>query len=197
MAVKNYLPEVVICGYEHGGTTLLLEILIKSGIYDSGFESGILLCEKPEELTHLPEFSDIIKSGWKISQNDLEYISSSSDHNEMYKRLIERSKFYDKNKKLVDKTPKYMLFLDEVIERNPSAKYLVISRDPRGIIQSWLKRLPNILTIEKGLVSALERYNSYYRGYISAKNKYQKNKILWLRFEDLCSNPRKKNKGNL
>ena len=61
MTNKSYLPEVIICGYERGGTTLISEWLRRSG-FSSYFEIGCLLCKKSSSFPKLdPYFAQLTK----------------------------------------------------------------------------------------------------------------------------------------
>ena len=57
--VEN-LPEIILCGYERGGTKMLSE-LFRSNNYESGFECGVLMCKQPYDFVNYRPYFNIIK----------------------------------------------------------------------------------------------------------------------------------------
>jgi hypothetical protein len=195
-AVGGNTLKAIVCGYERGGTTLLVQILNNHPRIDSGFESGLLLAGQPKDFL-TQTFSDfngnMIQAGWGVRQEDLEYMVEENDWNQVYKRLRERSVLItDKRSLLIDKTPKYMLVLSDVLSRMEHVPCIVVVKEPKGVIYSWLKRHPDIdlsAIPEQLIQDCCNRYEAYARGYNLAKKAYPK-RILKVDYEQLCLHPK-------
>jgi hypothetical protein len=193
---RNIL-RAIVCGYERGGTTLISQILCTHPMLDSGFESGLLLANEPKQYlddVH-SDFNDyIIKESWGIDQNDLEYILGTKKWESVYRRLRCRAeKIKNKKTYLFDKTPKYMLHLNDVLNRIDKVPCIVVIKEPRGVIYSWLKRHPdiNISSVSEQLIKdCCKRYEDYARGYNLA-NSIHSTRILRVDYEQLCLHPKK------
>ena len=185
MNTKNdLLPKLIICGYERGGTTLLSD-WVRSAGYFSYFEIGVLLFSNSNNFSK-ERNNPYIKMVKKSLINDDINIDFTS-HESIYNSI-----FQGKNStKFFDKTPKYMSMLGDVIQRSPFCdKYIVITRDPRNVFQSWAMRNNKSEDIETCIKSNLnqwaKRYLSYYYGCISYIDDDQ---VLFIKHEDLCLNP--------
>jgi len=187
---SSHMPKIVVCGYERGGTTLVTEILRSTNLYSSGFECAILSATNQKNLAQNFKVFNIQK-GWLLDCGDMDHIINSKSYGEVYKKLTESSQVFDSNKILFDKTPAYMKELSKIIQRSPSSKYVVICRDPRAVIYSWLKRNPHVdLAHTESMDHYTKRYLSYFEGYNNALKKYS-GKIFLLSYEKLCTNPEK------
>jgi hypothetical protein len=186
--VDNNKPlAAIVCGYEHGGTTLVNQILKQHPQLDSGFESGFLLVENIAEFLYYEPYHGLIRDAWGLVEPEVKYICSAEKWPEVYKRLLDKSRLI-KNKDvfLFDKTPKYMQHLSNVLKKIPDVPCIVIVRDPRAVFSSWMKRWakePNLLG------KFCERYVSYGRGWKSAIENGYGDRILLVQYEDLCLNP--------
>lgn len=187
MTNKSYLPEVIICGYERGGTTLISDWLRRSG-FSSYFEIGCLLCKKSSSFPKLdPYFAqltkDIKRHGYENNNIDC------STYESIYKSIF--SDLKASGLKTFDKTPKYMSCFGQVKKRSSFCnKYIVVTRDPRSLFYSWAKRVDSKKSIskiiQKNLKSFSHRYYVYYFGsiaYIEDKD------VFFLKHEDMCLNP--------
>ena len=187
MADKTYLPQIIVCGFERGGTTLLSDWLRRSGFF-SYFEIGCLLCEEASSFPNLdPYFEQLKKDISKQGYDDTKINSSS--YESIYKSIF--SEIREPNLKTFDKTPKYMSCLRLVKERSSFCKkYIVVTRDPRSLFYSWAKRIDSkkgiLELIERNLKDFAHRYYVYYFGsiaYIEDKD------VFFLKHEDMCLNP--------
>lgn len=224
-------PKVIISGFEEGGTTLLAEILKTSG-YESYFEIGVLLADSPKIYRSDQKFKDhyeILEADIFLNANsaalatapkmyegiNLESLNNSIKgyHLKDFKQFDFDSfeSFYNSifsfgfnNSKFFDKTPKYMSVIGEILrKRNFFEKYLIITRDPRAIFWSRVKRrardkkiqLPKEIDysfIDRNFPyffsDFFESYNLYAKGCISYLDHPQ---ILFIKHEDLMNEPDK------
>ncbi|GAB6905563.1 conserved hypothetical protein [Desulfosarcina cetonica] len=192
----NTILKAIVCGYERGGTTLINELLRAHPELDSGFECGFLLATSPRDYLN-PEFNEfngsLIRNGWKITQEELvDYICTSDSWSTAYRRLREKSRVIsDKSVLLFDKTPKYLLHLDSVLEKVPGVPCIVIAKEAKGVIWSWIKRshLTREAAIESDqLFAYANRYVSYFNGYKRAMRLYS-DRILLIHYDRLCLQP--------
>ncbi len=189
---KNEPLAVVVCGYEQGGTTLVSQILRQHPTLDSGFECGFLLTDDVSHFLTLEPYCTITKAGWDLTDDDLSFICQSQSWPGVYQRLRDRSKLItDKSAWLIDKTPKYMEVLSDVLIKVPNVPCIVVVRDPRAVIWSWTKRLnPNPEGWTNHYLSkCCERYMSYACGWEKASQvKDLSNRILLVQYESICKN---------
>lgn len=131
--------KFVICGIEHSGTTLVSDLFRQVPGLDSGFEVGVLLADSPRDFPDLKPFSDHIRAGWGIAEQDLATICDTEDYAEFYSRLGAASTVIDKSGELFDKTPRYLAALSECMAR-ASVPFIATCKDPRSIVYSDFKR---------------------------------------------------------
>lgn len=178
--------DVILCGYERGGTTLLSEIFRANG-YESGFECGVLLAPSPQQFSNVKPYWDMLLNGWGISE-ETRARASERDFAGFYKVLCDAA-FPDHGGGFFDKTPKYMECLGTARSRAPFArKAVVIHRDPRAVFLSMSKRLSPTLgaeqAVEKNFTELTRRYLSYFTGSIAHLNS---DDVLFVPFEELVS----------
>ncbi len=187
--------QAIVCGYERGGTTLLSQLLTSHTKLETGFESGLLLAPEPKNFKD-SKFSvfngSMIKNGWGITEEDLDYILLGRNWNQVYLRLRARSKVIkNKNSLLIDKTPRYMLHLSDVLYRMDQVPCVVIVKEPKGVIWSWIKRQKglDVGDVPDGLINKFcKRYVDYAHGYAEAKRNHPL-RILKVNYSNLCENP--------
>lgn len=193
--MTELILKAIVCGYEQGGTTLLNLLLKQHPLLDSGFECGFLLADTPKGFLDekYSEYNQsMIRNGWGITQDELEgYICNVDNWHEVYLRLREKSRVItDKNIYLVDKTPRYMEYLDQVLKKIADIPIIVIIRDPRSVLWSWIKRRENPMETIAGeihLEAMCNRYVRYARGYHRGKKEYP-DRVFMIKFEDLINN---------
>jgi hypothetical protein len=190
---RGILPDFLICGLEHSGTTLVSDLFREHPSCDSGFECGVLLCNTPKEFPELNPFYKNMSAGWKISPEDLEHSCSTDDFSIFYKRLFRKSKIIDRSKTSIvfDKTPRYIAKLKEVCGR-VNRPVIAVIRDPRSIAASDFKRSgvdsDNIEEwYDSWMPAKLGYMKKAYRGYLFA---WESDQCIVIRHEDLCLNTR-------
>jgi len=186
------LPEFVICGVEHSGTTLLSDIFRQVEGLDAGFEVGVLLCNSPREFKDFHPFVDQIYKGWGITQEDLNYICDTDSFEEFYERLYEKSKVIRKPCKIFDKTPRYAWGLEQCI-KNFQGKYIFTYKDPRALVYSNYKRYKEGKDFEEWLEHFVPKAKKYwlkiYENYRRVKQGEFKN-VLVVSLEEITFNTR-------
>lgn len=188
---KSFL-KAIVCGYERGGTTLISQLLRQHPNLYSGFECGFLLVDKISDFLSFEPYCTMTKRGWQLTAEDLEYICQADNWVDVYIRLQARSAL-TKNKEdvcIFDKTPKYMQFLPQVLNKTVEVPCIVIARDPRAVLWSWAKRsnLSLDVWIEQHLEDSCQRYRSYAQGYKRAVDSGFGDRILLIQYESLCVN---------
>jgi hypothetical protein len=197
---SSYPLAAIICGFEQGGTTLLSEILRGHPDLDGGFEGGFLLADNPSDFSstdNLKQFYSMMKSGWGLDDKSRQHVCESNNWHTLYERLVKYSKIIkDKNVWLFDKTPRYMLSLEDVMLKVPDTPCIVITRDPRAVMWSRAKRhiAEYTLTIDdwenEYMKSRCRNYRLYVKGFKAAlNNKNLSSRILHVSHEKLCLYP--------
>lgn len=190
--VQNNNPlKVLVCGFEHSGTTLVSEILRQHPQLDSGFEGGFLLNDSIHQFLSTEPFYTNVKGGWGVNDDDLKYICYAEEWPEVYRRLRERATIIkNKDVLLFDKTPRYMQVLPSVLQRVPNVSCILIVRDFRAIFWSSFKRTG--LTIdewyEKIFPITVNHVLSYCQGWQQAVKQGFFDIILLVKYEKLCLN---------
>jgi len=80
----------IICGTEHGGTTLAAQLLRQHPDLDTGFECGCLLYSSPQEFlqSNNPWSNHLLYGGWQILRSDVENCQTFT---EFYAALAQHS----------------------------------------------------------------------------------------------------------
>lgn len=185
-------PSVLLCGFERGGTTLLSEIFRNNG-YESGFECGVLMCDKPSDFSRYMPYANMIQRGWRLDRPIENYIPTSDSFLDFYHNIITSSGLSEQATLFFDKTPIYMKEIGKCLSKAPFIeKAVIITRDPRSIFSSWAKRnkdsesLSIEQVVKKNLKQYSNRYNRYFAGAIAERDNP---KVLYISYEDLCLNP--------
>jgi len=179
--------KCIICGFEHGGTTMLSELIRQHPAVDGRFEIGFLLKDRiadfyREDNLHV----EFLRSFWGVSDACLrDYICKASSWAEAYRRLVECS-VVDNDALIYDKTPGYMSMLNKVLAK-VDAPCVALMRDPRAILCSTRKR--HHLTTE----AFYKHYRWYAKGLVRAL-KRSPQRILVVQYERLCLEPRREAK---
>lgn len=193
-ADRPRLPEILLCGYERGGTTILSDLFRANG-YLSGFECGVLMKNSPAEFQDYSPYIDMIPAGWKI-KSSLEGVEFGENFGTFYNSLI-RTAFPNasENARYFDKTPIYMQELGKCLSKTDFInKAVVIHRDPRGVFTSWAKRSitdssQHIADIIQHYINDwTQRYLRYFKGCIAHTSQ---SNVLFVPFEELCINTEK------
>lgn len=86
---------------------------------------------------------------------------------------------------LGDKNPEYSLRIDSIMSTFPKSKIVVMMRDPRDNVSSYL----NVTFDLQNIAGLAQRYNLYTSAILKAKKKYG-DQILLVKFEDLVTTPK-------
>jgi hypothetical protein len=125
----------VVCGMPFSGTTFLSRIICSHPLIDSGFECGILFEHSPREFKSRIKFYNWMKSydppyNWKLSEEDMLYITDTDNFYEPYDRIVERCHLFKDNDKqfIVDKTPAYIYKLARTMRKVPDTPFIIIKK---------------------------------------------------------------------
>jgi hypothetical protein len=197
------LNSVFIVGMPRSGTTLLSNLLNATNQIYFGEE------------TH---FFEVLKK-WTVSNRSIDFLdfflNNKRDTNKhlKYLRLSEKNKEYifkkrdeinanpyfllevicslkrNENISIIwgEKTPTHFLFLDEIYDNYKGVKVIQIVRDPRDVYLSQVK-------IDWGIKNPLTFASLYKKSVRGLKLNLKSSNYLYLKFEDLLSNPSKEMK---
>mgnify|MGYP001826309883 CR=1 FL=1 len=192
---RNALGAIV-CGFPRGGTTLATELLRQHPDLAGGFEGGFLLATKPRAFPGLEPFGAMALKGWQLTGEQLESVCDVDTWAELYERLRRASPLLAKGgclpRWLIDKTPRYMSALTEIMTKAPGVPVVVMVRDPRAVLWSWAKRASEQSTeawIQNSLESACARYCSFGRGWRNAVQLNGAQSLAMIQYERLCLDP--------
>jgi len=176
MGVKVMIPEFIICGVEHSGTTLLSDIFRQVPNLDAGFEVGVLLCKTPKEFRNFEPYATQLLEGWGLKKEDLDYICDTYSFEEFYERLYERSTILKKPCKIFDKTPRYAWGLQECLNKY-NGKYICTYKDPRALVWSNYKRYKGKKDWDEWFEEFIPKLKKYWKRIYSNYNKVRQRKL--------------------
>lgn len=186
----------IVCGFPRGGTTLATELLRQHPDLAGGFEGGFLLATEPRAFPKLEPFWAMALKGWQLTGKQLESICDVDTWAELYEGLRQASPLLRKGERLprwvIDKTPRYMPVLAEIMDKAPGVPVVVVVRDPRAVLWSWAKRASDQSTetwIRNSLESACARYCSFGRGWRNAVRVKGAESLRTVHYERLCVDP--------
>jgi len=174
----------LVCGFAHGGTTMLGELLRQHPRVDGRFEAGLLLGERPKDFTGVQCFPRFVRRCWGVDDGGMRRLTSCQTFPEMYDTLREVSNLEDKTVQIYDKAPVYMYELAKIMAKT-DVPVVVTVKDPRAILLSNLRRHATA-PLEKTALSL----DPWTRGYEHAQRTYG-DRILLVRNEHLCLEPLK------
>lgn len=128
----------IVAGYEKGGTTLVKDLLRNTGRMRSAFEGGLLLAEHPAEGMPEPYAAQLLES-WELPAGFFDRYRACASFADGYRLLRELSFIRRKELPLIDKTPRYMACLADVLRRAPGTPVVVVLRDPLQVAGSWVR----------------------------------------------------------
>lgn len=175
------------------GSTLLQRILATHSKIDSAFEPWILL-----PLMYLTKSGGVISEyGSNNTRNHVKHLISQFPNKDQdyYKQVNMFAKnFYgllsDENTTyFVDKTPRYLLIIPEIIEAFPEAKFIFLLRNPIQIYASIISSFGD------GKFKCLSRFNLFNEltfgpKLLSEGMKLLKDNAVIVRYEDLVNKPK-------
>jgi len=181
----------LICGLEHSGTTMASDLFREHPEVESGFECGVLLCEKPSDFLTFTPFRNHMAVGWGINEEDLTYACKASSFDGFYENLFERSSIIQakKPKFVFDKTPRYITQL-ATVQTRLDLTAIVLIKDPRSLALSDFKRSGTKIEeiddwYERWKHPKLLYMRSAYKGYLHA---WESDRCKVVRLEDICFN---------
>lgn len=165
--------KFVICGMEHTGTTLVSDLFRQVDGVDAGFETGVLLCDRPAAFLDLEPFSRNILKGWGITDEEFRECCAAPDHAGFYARLEGFSRVLGpETREIFDKTPRYIAHLAGCMAR-VDVPFIVTYKDPRAIVASDFKR------------AKTTDFAAWYADYMRPKRNYMKSCYAnWLAAQD-------------
>ena len=176
---------VLVTGIEHSGTSLLSLLLERHPLLCGGFECGLLLADSPADFAKLEPWHqwmmDPVEIGhWGIPESVMHEITESADWAGAYRKIMEHSPRFDRpDQRVVDKAPRYRLYLTEILDKAPTEiRCLVIEKNLANLWRSFRKR------------TDFEDYADRCRVYHVAKRRAQKthgDRIRIIRYEELCT----------
>lgn len=128
----------LVAGFEKGGTTLIKDLLVATGRMQSAFEGGLLLAGCPADGIPEPYATQLVQS-WRLPADFLERYRGCASFADGYRLLRDQSACCQGDLPLVDKTPRYMTSLADVMRRAPGTPVVIVLRDPPQVAGSWLR----------------------------------------------------------
>lgn len=185
-SLETYPVRVVITGIEHSGTTILSILVKQHPGLNSGFECGFLLADRPQGFKDIHPWYECLqrpvsKNHWGISEEHMECICSSKSWDEAYLKLMKYSPVFDQelSQQVCDKTPRYMRYLDKVLDKLPDfVPCVVIEKDIENLWRSHKKRNSRIEDF-------CQNYKLYTHGLQRALKLHAK-RIHRVKYEALC-----------
>lgn len=184
----------VICGIEHSGTSMLLDMLKAHPWVYARFEFGLMLSKKftAESIQGCKPFFEANMAEHDLGKGSRDYILRAESWLDLYSRFFERVQYKDvearKRHFFIDKCPAYIRNLDLVSSRIGNVPIIRLKRDPRAVLYSFCKR--GLASQDKVLPEFLARYRDSYRYLLgpSASNKYN---TMDVQYEELINEPRR------
>ena len=179
-------PRLVICGVEHSGTSLLADVFRQVPGLGAGWETGVLLADRPCDFPGVQPHFDEFAANWGLGEADIARVCAAGDHADFYRRLAVCARALPAGTTMVfDKTPRYFLDLKACLGR-VGAPFLVTYKDPRAIVHSsWVRAgRPEVM----GWIARAEKEML---GYLLALYEQQalhrmERRVLFLALEALC-----------
>lgn len=188
--MKNKIPELIfVIGFPRSGTKLLLEIL-KSSSKIGGVDSEINLAHKVNNSkNHKSNIKNVFYQS-TISENlnelsvDLFFdsLKNKKCNVENYKNLLAFINQKKEAKYIVDKSPRYISYLDKLIKTFPNSKFIHIIRNPIDVAISHKK------VWNKSIIRTSSQWKKTNKHLILPK---YRDKVLTIKYEDLTLNPEK------
>ncbi len=137
----------LVTGMAHSGTTLLSQlILANSGRVNAGFEGGVLLSrESPRKFYTVSPFYEWFlakkEAGhWGMKAQELAYACDTDDWETFYRRVMEKCALMQGKEFILDKTPRYIFHLEEVLGKMPGVPLFITVKPLDLLYFSYKKR---------------------------------------------------------
>jgi hypothetical protein len=163
----------IVTGWEHTGTTIVARLIKCHPDLFGGGEGGLLLAKTPAEFGSVDPFAEWLTLDhrkvefWSVSQEGLQRIMSRTTWEEAYTQLHHESPLTSGTSyQIVDKTPRYIRHLCEILEKVPGVPCVVTTKNRihmyasycRKRRQSWRSAERHVRESKKCLREALSRF---------------------------------------
>lgn len=178
--------KIIVTGLEHSGTSTLARLVRSAPSVYGAFECGILLSVNPSDLERIYPFFEwlslpVRNRMWGLSLEQAVEMVSLPCHAHMYGFLRRKSVLLRNYTYIVDKTPRYVYYLDIVMSRAPGVPVVVVVKSIESQYKSFVSRGWNVtkaLTKIRDGELAVKKARQAYPG-----------RILIVRYEQLVLNP--------
>ena len=195
------MQNLFILGSPRSGTTFLASLL-KPTMYGSPFETQFILkyhnkISSYGDFTKLSNLTLLLRdicneraiAQWQVEFNP-DVVQSDLGENFTYTDLVDYicTKLMNKKGKSIwgDKTPHYILKVNQLIELYPEAKYLYIVRDGRDVALSLLKKPWGPNNVYKCAEQWSDANNQEQQ--VQLKSLEDKRQLLYIKYEELLDN---------
>lgn len=190
--LKNVLAGI-ICGVEHSGTTIALDILKKHPKIGAQGECGFLLNDSPDRYLNSKKlYIEHFKRDYRVTDDELKEIINTKDFAAAYRRTLDAhfkiigltDAKQKETIKFIDKTPAYIYDLTRILKMTGNIPVIVMQKDPKNLAYSYKHR-------HQPLDEMLRRFTTAYLDNLPKALDFAPDRILIIRFEDLVQNPQK------
>jgi len=196
---------VFLVGCPRSGTTLLQEMLNAHPSIALAPELFYIrnYINHPEQIGPLASIEnrqklaeDIVNQHWfpKLyweTQNFKEWIlSKGKSHKRVYRGLLEQYGSRKSAQWIGDKTPNNILYIQQIVDLFPNARFIHIVRDPRAVVNSW-KKVPWTTGSRTGDAKVWRKYN---KAIFSVPSNIR-SKIYTVIYKELLTHPKKELTG--
>jgi hypothetical protein len=191
--LNNKIKPIFIFSLPRSGSTLLQSILASHKKISTVSEPWILL-PFLDAIRLEGTYSDYHHSNMVVGIRD--FIKSIEKSGEQYNNILRKfildlyCKASDKDSLyFIDKTPRYHIFADKIINLFPEGKFIFLWRDPLSIISSFI----NSYGKKRGSWNIYFYKIDLFNGLENLTNAYKNNtdKSLMVRYEDMICKPEK------
>lgn len=193
---KEFNPLIaMVTGMEHTGTTILSQLIASHPDINCGFECGLLLGDAPSDFLNIMPWSKWMQqqieseiwgqAGWGIKPEDMQKICKADSWIEAYRQIMKYSPIFTNERYILDKTPRYVYKLYEIMEKVPDVPCIVLYKKPVKLLASVRKRHTDVF--EK-----LPKYTRAYKEFITSVMRCKEdfpNRLLIYDYENLKKNP--------
>jgi hypothetical protein len=203
---------VFICGEGRSGTKLLRDIISKnsnlfalntetyfavenkfrnSGIYNSADYGQLVLRifttmlarnkKQAEQMFKTQIYEDQIQ---QVTKDFLTKFPETLSFFECFNACALYLSQQNHKQRWVEKTPYHIYEIEKLINIFPNAKFIVVYRDPRAVIASWLKK-----DLDKSILGLIWSWNKVTSRILSLQKSALRSKIIFLSYETLIQEP--------
>ncbi|MFT5466753.1 MAG: hypothetical protein ACI8UO_001853 [Verrucomicrobiales bacterium] len=136
----------VVTGMEHSGTTFLSKLITAHSRVNAAFECGVLMAESPAGIPEVQPWADwfttpVNEGHWGLKRQQLLEVAGQPNWDGAYAKLIEHCPLFREGEdRIVDKSPRYLQSLPEILAKVPSTPCLVLEKDALLMYHSYKRR---------------------------------------------------------